>query len=300
MRPVLIVLALLLTFNGVYAQNVQDNLQQMAAENGKGYMKPFVTAFGTNLNTGLYNTAAVAKPSVLRPVRFGIHFNTMLAFVPEVDRTFDAAFPSDIFESVPVEAPETIETATVFGKEGGKFMGERILPNGINLKAVPLIVPQAKVSLPLGNELMLRFMPPVDMGDFGELNFWGVGLKHSIDQYIPLFPVHLAVQGAYQQFSAGDIVEVTSWAANAQVSKTLLMLTVYGGIGIEGSSLKADYEYQPIPGVDPIPVKFEIDGDNDFRMTAGVRWALLPFIHVNADYSIAKYQVLNLGFGLSF
>ncbi len=291
---ILWILVTIFLVGSLFASDFDENLQQLVEENGKEYVKPFVTAFGSNLNSGLYNTAAVLKPSILRPIRFGFNFHTMLAMVPSSDKTFNALNP---------DGETYTETATVFGDEGGEFLDHKIYPDGFNISMVPLFVPQFRFGLPAGNELMIRYLPPLDFQDYGELTFWGVGLKHSIDQYIPLFPINIAVQGAYQTLTVGDLVDITSIAVNAHASKTILMWTLYGGIGYEETTLKAKYEYTPPEDiedlVDPTHVEFEIKGDNNFRMTAGFRYAILPFIHLNADYTVSQYQVVTVGLGFA-
>ena len=46
-------------------------------------------------------------------------------------------------------------------------------------------------------------------------------------------------------------------------------------------------------------IDFEIESDNDFRATAGIRYSML-MVKFYADYSLCKYPVANLGFGVSF
>ncbi|MBW6516294.1 MAG: hypothetical protein K0B81_06735 [Candidatus Cloacimonetes bacterium] len=277
MKILIILLSVLLFISCLFASEFDENLQQLLEEDGKAYVKPLVTAYGSNLNSGLYNTADVLKPSILRPIRFGFTFHTMLAMIPSSDKTFEASL---------VEG----NTSTVFGDKG--ITG---YPDGFNVSMLPLFVPQFRFGLPAGNELLVRYLPPLELQDYGDVTFWGVGLKHSIDQYIPLFPINLAVQGAYQSFSVGELVDITSFAVNAHASKSLLMWTLYGGLGYEETTLKAKYDHIS----DPDPVEFEVKGDNNFRMTAGFRYAILPFIHLNADYTISQYQVITLGLGLS-
>ncbi len=292
MRVFVIIITITVLFGSLFAETLDERLQRLAEDAGKEYVQPLVTSFGTNLNSGLFNTADVLKPSVLRPIRFGFSFHTMIAMIPDSDKTFEAENP------VPGEEP--ITTATVFGDKGGSYMGEQIFPNGFDVSLVPLFVPQFRFGLPKGNEILIRYLPPLDLGDYGEVNFWGVGLKHSVDQYIPLFPVHLAVQGAYQSLTIGDFVDLTSIALNAQVSKRLLMLTLYGGLGWESTKLEAAYDY-----TDPITdevrkVSFDVTGDNNIRLTAGFRYALIPFVHLNADYTISAYQAASFGLGFTF
>lgn len=304
MKTIALLVSMILLTGSIYAIDLTSNLQQLAEDSAKEYVRPFVTAFGTNLNTGLYNTADVLKPTTLRPVRVGVNFNIMMALVPSSDKEFDFEWSPDGIDDP--NAPYKGTTATVFGDKGWSWTdpdgnAHQIFPGGFNFSLVPLIVPQLRVGLPKGNELMVRYLPPLEMNsDIGEISFWGVGLKHSIDQYIPLFPVHLAVQGAYQSFSVEDILSVNSIAVNAHVSKRLLMLTLYGGLGWEDTTLEADYEYTNPVTDESSNVEFDIKGDNQFRMTAGVRWAIVPFIHVNADYSLSKYHAINFGLGAQF
>lgn len=292
MKIILLVVCLLLVVGGLFAGDLDEKLQQLAEENAKGYLKPFVTSFGTNLNSGLYNTADVLKPSILRPVRFGFNINTMIALVPSSDKSFKGEHIDG----------NVYETATVFGDKGADIEGVKIFPDGFDVSMVPLLVPQFRFGLPAGNELMIRYLPPLEIGDYGDVTFWGVAVKHSIDQYIPLFPLHLSGQIAYQSFKVGDFIDITSLAINAHASKRFLMLTLYGGLGYEDTALKAKYDYTPMneEGGVSIPVDFKIKGDNNFRFTAGFRYAIIPLLHLNADYTISNYQVATVGIGMSF
>lgn len=300
MKTMIFLLSLMLMVSVIMAESFDERLQQLGEDAGKDYVRPLVTAFGTNLNSGLFNTADVLSPSIIRPVRVGVGVQTMLAFVPDSDKTFDFEWDHGIDGIDPV----TGETATVFGDKG--YSDEDIefvrFPDGLDVGSVPLIVPHLRVGLPKGNELMIRGMPPMSMGDYGDLSFWGVGLKHSIDQYIPLFPVDLALQAAYQSFKVGELVDISSLALNAQVSRRLLMLTAYGGLGWESTTLEADYvhHFEGPDGEIEQDISFDISGDNELRMTAGIRWAFLPFLHVSADYTISNYQVVSLGLGGQF
>ena len=227
---------------------------------------------------------------------------------------------------VPIYKDEEVETATVFGKKGGSFtLNDELgnyeidtaqfvldLPNGAQnkdeLPFIPLAIPQINFGLPYGNELMLRYLPPVEFDkQMGKLTFWGFGLKHSIDQYLPgVIPVDLAVQIALQQFKLADIMKVNAFAMNAQISKKLAMFTFYGGLGYESTTLNAKYETEVMVINDAnevVPeiwnIDFDIKGENDVRATIGFRYSILV-LKLFADYSICKYPVANFGFGLSF
>lgn len=295
--------------------NLKEKFTQFAEENGKGYIKPLVTGIGTGLNTGFYNTA-----KVLGPFKFGVSLNGMMIFIPDEDKTFQAVSPSVTYEGTDyyLYDPAETETATIFGGDGAQwalnpalddydeFTGviPKTLPNGGDLSWIPFFFPQVNVGLPYGNEIMLRIFPSMEVHESaGEIGFYGFGLKHSLDQYLPgILPIDIAVQGVYQYAKISDVIELRDMAVNAQVSKKLLMWTIYGGIGWENTRLKADYEtdyynYQTM-SYEKIPIKFEIEGENDFRATVGFRYSIL-LLKLWADYTICKYPVLNMGLGLS-
>ncbi len=331
MKKVFLSLILIVMVTVLFA-DVQEKLEQFGKDNGIVYVKPLVTAFGTTMNTGLFNTA-----KVLKPFTFGLNVNVMAAFVPKEDKTFMAIRPDFYIENplnpgenIYLYADEELESATVFGKDGATFEHNSLLndptllallgltqsdvnsldiplPDGANLPAVPFLMPQFNLGLPFGNEIMVRGMPKVEIDkDIGDFGFWGVGLKHSVDQYIPLIPIDIAIQASYQNLYVGDILTFSNFNANLEVSKKLLMWTLYTGVGFDKTNVTAEYEYtyktlnqdNEIEEVEQ-KIKFDVDGENDVRMTAGFRFSLL-LLKLYADYTISNYSVFNAGIGVSF
>ena len=309
MKKIMFIFMVIFTFLNSFA-DIQSNIEQFESENAKQFVQPLVNAFGTTMNTGFYNTA-----KVLKPFTFGLNVNIMLAFVPNEDKTFIAKRP-DITNPLTgnhIYNEEEIDTATIFGENGGKFnsnypgITDIQMPDGLDIPAVPFAMPQFNLGLPGGNEFLIRGFPKTEIDEnFGEFGFWGIGLKHSIDQYIPLFPIDIAVQGVYQQLYLGDILKSTNINANLQISKKLLMLTGYCGIGIDKTNVtfEYDYVYDDLDDSGEIfpnekIVEFEIEGENDVRMTAGLRYSIL-LLKFYADYTVSKYETINAGFGISF
>jgi len=319
MKRSILLLCFFVIISIIWAESLDKKMEKFGEENGKMYLQPFVTAFGANLNSGFYNTAKVIKP-----FRFGIFFNTMLAFVPSSDKTFQAIRPDlsvDIEEQqYYVYEPEEVESATVFGDQGGDFtvkneVSQHIdttgmtinLPNGAKLPVVPLLAPQFHFGLPAGNELMFRFFPKTQVDkNLGDVSFLGGGIKHSLNKsLLKLIPIDLAVQMVYLSFKVGDLIEMTSFAANAQISKKVLMWTFYGGLGYENTKLKIEYDTEQMIYDNgtftptEIDIDFEIESENDIRATAGIRYSVM-MVKFFADYSLCKYPVANFGFGVSF
>ena len=309
--------------------SLEKKLQELLGKNAEMYLEPLANTIGAGLNVGQYNNA-----STLPPLTFSVRVGSGLISIPSSDKTFYAAMPDG----------EKVKTATIFGKEGASHtythtftqtiegVGEVSWDQDIEINlpqgwddALPFVpVPNVSVflGLPMGNELMLRYLPPMKLpGDLGDATVFGIGVKHSIDQYLPsMFPVHLAVQGSYQNIEIGDIVKINATSFNAIASKKLLMLTLYGSVGVETSSLSVKYTYQPtfdsiglpidptlpidpsqlIPELEPIPISLNFNGANDVRTTLGIRYAVLPFISVYGDVTAAKYSSYNVGLGIGF
>jgi len=193
----------------------------------------------------------------------------MLAVVPDDDKTFLAQNP----DTLRYKETEVV-SATVFGNNGGFFTSdeypELFLPGGVDIKAVPLIVPQAHLGLPGGFEVEVRYIPPYEIKDMGKISFVGGGVKYQVSKLIPMLSALLpiSIQGSYQQLKLGDVVTVNSAFVNIHASRGLVVLpvTFYGGIGYESTQLKAKYTYtEPWSGTE-VPIDFDINGDNGFRI----------------------------------
>lgn len=352
-----LMLAILLTLsatNMAVGEGFQDQLIKLAEDNAKGYIGPFSTAFGTNMNSGLYHSAKTHKF-----LGFDISVKAAIANVADDDLVYNYIVGDELVIPAPnlglpnnelTLNPSNIypdrETPTVFGDDEGRNLepigaeqeivdallaagktsaeidllrqsGElaslvgSVLPlptvPGINFTTVPLVLPQVSVGLPMKTEVMLRFIPEIKISEeIGKLNFLGIGVKHNLSQYIPipLFPVDITGQFVWQKFEVGDILESSHTAYNIHASKKFglgLSLTPYVGIGLESSSLSVDYTVEIDDPNDPNyneQVTFELEGDNKFRMTGGLRIGL-PLTTINVDYSIGEYSVMSAGVGLT-
>lgn len=182
---------------------------------------------------------------------------------------------------------------------------------GIGLDYFPFVMPQVSVGLPMKTEVMLRFMPEIELTDIGKVKFTGIGVKHSISQYIPIpmFPVDITAQFVWQKLEIGELIESTHIGYNLHASKRvglpLLSITPYVGFGVESSDLKLAYtienklnpfgEEVDLEGTE---VKFDLKGDNKTRLTMGARLGFTLFT-ISAEYSVGAYNVLTVGAGLT-
>jgi len=292
MRWTIKLVGIFLILSSIALSQVDQKMGSFPESAVKGYVQPLVDVLGANLNSGLYHTAGMSKL-----FGFYVGVKAMAVFVPSSLKNFTAELGSDY-------SPQSIETATALGdKNGGKTVKYRNvqdinLPGGIGLSVVPLAVPQVSIST-MNSEILFRYVPSIKINnDIGSVNLLGVGLGHSISQYIPMFPVNVAIQGVYQQLKVGSYLKAKALNVNLHASKSFVFFTLYGGVGYESFSADLNYTYNPPIG-SPKELSFNLKGKNNFRVTAGFKLGLAIF-DLNVDYSVSNVNVLSAGFGFSF
>lgn len=288
-RSLLIVLFMgLINFTTMPAQaQVGDvgSILQASADDAnilvKEYLKPFGSGFGASLNSGWTN---VAQPH--KTLGFDVTVSTGLAVVPTTDKTFDVTQIG--LQELEVEnGPNTLQTISgasdpeitslaAYEDIDGDGTREKLfgfdMPSGTGFGYVPAPELKAGIGIIKDTELMLRFVPKVNIRDYGTFEQFGVGAKHGINQWIPggaLLPVDISLMVGYtdQTVSSdfrltgedvivdpnntenpyanqpetwdGQRVEINSeaYTVNALVGKSLPIISVYGGVGFESSNM---------------------------------------------------------------
>jgi hypothetical protein len=286
----------MLTALPVSGQKVEDFVSKYTQENGKGYMQPLADAMGACLNSGWYRGAHI--PMVGLHLTIGVE--TMWAFIGSSAKTFNAQTGEFFYPPQTVKAPTLFGatqgvTATGTDQSGTPNGTVYAFPGGMNIKRLPILAPQVTIGSIMGTEATVRWFATSSVKDIGKIELIGWGLRHSISQYIPLLPVDLAAGFFTQSFKVGDIVEATSTLVGVQGSVSQSILVLYGGLGVEFSTLKISYDYKNEDVTETI--KFDLKGKNKMRMTVGAGLNL-PGIKIHADYNISSQSVLSAGIGI--
>lgn len=242
-----------------------DFLKSAPADGAKylqAYLAPWTNAFGAGLNGGWYNTA---KPHKLGGFDITTSFN--VGMVPSSAGTFDLSkigLSSSMSASgmaSTISGPKTAGPTMTYSSGGVTLASFKAAP-GTNWKIIPVPTAQIGIGLPLGTELKLRYIPKINIQD-GDISLWGVGLVHSIMQYLPgdkLLPFDVSLFGGYTKLMghaplsltpdltvaqnytspyntpaafAGQKVSMNVSALNisAIASLNLPVITFYGGLG---------------------------------------------------------------------
>ncbi|SMG33216.1 hypothetical protein SAMN05661096_02081 [Marivirga sericea] len=298
----------------------------------RNYMDPVASSIGNGLANGWYNTARPHKT-----LGFDLTFNVNLATIPDAAKTFE--FVAGDYSNVELVDPSNTTLPTFVGGETnqqlvisnddgidgqGQFNQNIVAPSGILADLDypgPLAIPTPTIQLGVGivksTDLIIRFTPQINVGDFSFQSF-GFGVKHDFKQWIPgmkLLPFDLSGLIGFNRIStnyqideqAGQFAEFGASATTVQaiISKKLLFFTPYAGLGFNivrsNFAMKGDYEFsgdnETYTVTDPIDLTF--DGSGGPRFTIGARAKILWVLALNIDYTIQKYNTLSVGFGLN-
>lgn len=272
---VAVIAALFLFPSVAFTQIFDADFLKGGVDNGmkifESYLSPWARAFGAGLNGGWYNTA--------KPHKFGgfdITVTASVAMIPDNANTFDLNTLG--LENIRFANPNETIAPTAAGSKGsgpGMIYYETIAgsdvdlatfysPAGNNTSFIPVPMIQAGVGLPLGSEISFRFTPTIPILD-GEFGMWGLGLKHSIMQYLPgdkILPLDVTLFGAFTKLGGNTPIEVlptsydnytaaynspeafagqevsasvSSWNIGVLGSFSLPIITFYGGLGYASS-----------------------------------------------------------------
>lgn len=294
---VLVTLALLLAWpaSGRAQTTLEQAIEQYSGDAVKGYIQPVADMFGANMNAGFYQSAAVPKTGFV----FAFDLIGMASLVGDAQKTYTAKAP-------PGFTPGEFKTATIFGGKGTeishaiqtalKYKGS----DGIfNTSLFPLFAPQITIGSVFGTVAIVRYMALPKIGDdkVPTISLLGIGVRHSISQYLGDIPLDLAAGVYYSRFSAGDLITYNGLSIGAHASKTLSVLTLYGGVAFEKSSL--NLKYTSTDPLVPASVDISLDGANKFRATAGLK-IQLAFFKIFADANLGSVTNFSGGIGFGF
>jgi hypothetical protein len=252
------------------------------------YLKPYANSFGADLSSGWYNTAKVHKLG-----GFDITFSINASIVPAADKSFDI---TKIGLKGTYNVTGSGITPTVAGKNdpgpqvelrdqtNAYTLTKFTMPKGTGVGILPAPMLQLGIGLVKETEVVIRWVPTMNFGS-SSLGLWGIGLKHSIKQWIPGIKMapffNLSFFGGYTSFKSnvdlsltpafynglspapqdntvksknGDNqnleMKVKSFTMNIVASFDLPVVTLYGGVGFCSTTTSLALNgYYPVPAL---------------------------------------------------
>ncbi len=283
----------------VKGQDLEDYLSKYTSENGQLYLQPFANAFSADLNSGLFHNAKIHK----KGFQLYIGLVSQVAVIPGKAKTFTATIKDSYFTS-DKDGIEVTNAPTVFGTTEGPLVTsdnglEMYLPGGLDLDYLPLAMPQITIGSLWGTDLNARYVS-VDVSDLGKIELAGWGVRHSIDQYVKVLPLSVAVGYYHQSFKVGEYIDAKTNVFNVQASYNIPVITFYGGLGIEKGKMDVEYTYEGDGDNNGDKIAFNLESEGSVRATIGLCFNLGP-VKLHGDYNLAKQNTfaVGLGFGIN-
>lgn len=263
------------------AQQVDDYLMDLlekgyGEEYVKGYTQPLSTALGTAMGGSLYHRGYTKGFP-----RFDIGISAVYMQLPDEVKKFGST-----------NAAITGDVPTVFGSSDPS--NPLAIPGtGTDVFALPML--HANLGLLANLEATGRFII-TDVDYLGKLTIYGAGLKYGLSELLPigLLPLDFSVQAAYHKFTLGEFLDAGTFSMNfqASVSVPILPLDVYGGIGVDNSSMIVKTDALDVQGINMGDVT--VDGENELRYNMGLSFTFL-LLNAHLDYTIGEYNAFGAG-----
>jgi hypothetical protein len=296
----LLILCLLVPAVGRSQTALEDALRQLTGPNGQAYMQPGADAFGAAMQAGYFHSVAIPVTG------FTFEFAIVAMGVPIADDMKSATMTTPAgFD------PPTFSNATLFGGTGTTVQHATIPglsyrgPDGaLNVDELPLGmfpfgVPQITIGSLFGTQATVRYIPIPKIGNqeiIPEGKLLSLGVRHNLSQWFGVLPLDLSVSYFYSTFKTGDLIDFKGNQIGVQAGKKFSVVGVYGGVAWEQSTMKVAYTYEPTTGP-PSPVSLELEGENAFRVTAGVALHLGIFT-IFADANLGSMTNFSGGIAL--
>jgi hypothetical protein len=293
-----------------FAQDEDDDLESLLEQVGKeyaeGYLAPLTNAMGANQNSALYHSAHIPGTGLT----FGVSLKFMGSYMSEDDQTFRQVFDvedvSDYVAGAPAE-PGTIvlEGPSVIGDTEAKGTAtayvnglpvaqEETIEGLVDTRWIPLAAPEFAIGGIVGAKLTVRWLPEVDLDNYGKTKYFGWGLQFSPNHFLPTLPVDVSVGFFNQEINAGTIVETEAKSIFLAASKNFGMATVYGGFAKEEGKMQVSYTEEETDTT----VEFETESIMEGRFTVGATLNLGLKLYAEAGFGELSVYSAGLVFGM--
>ena len=300
-------LLVLVSASGAVADdNLEDLLVQVGEDYATGYAAPFLYGFGPNQNANLFSTAHIPWTGLT----FGLGVKAMGTHLAEEDQAFRVVKENvdlhDYDDSLPVGTMGDIVMSgpTIFGDTGtaGRVQGyvggamlvdEEAIPGLVETRFVPFVTPEFYVGGIVGLKAVVRWLPEIDLSNYGKTSYLGYGLQWSASGLFETLPVDVMIGFFDQKLEVGTLLESKGTSYHLAVSKAFTSLTVYGGYAIESSDMDVSYTYEETGD----KIAFNTEGIQESRFTVGVTLDILLKLNLEMGHGDLTTYSAGLMFG---
>ncbi len=290
--PVCALCSLAILSGGSALGQLEENLGGMTNTNAEKYLAPLDTGLSGTLNSAIFRTGHVPRSNLT----FTVGVAAMAIGFNDDDRTYVPTDPAGFTSLEPGPVPTVIgdPTGRTVAGQSGLY---HAYPGGFDIGSFQLAVPQVTIGAIKGTRALVRYVA-VDVGDaeIGDLRYLGVGVQHSLSQWLTNFPVDLAAGFFMHEIDIGDdLLKTRAHQINLTASREYGFLQPYIGIGLD--SVQSDLKYTDETSED-LSLDFSLETQNDVRLTLGtlLRFSVLSlFAEFNAAAGTGFALGLDLG-----
>jgi hypothetical protein len=170
---------------------------------------------------------------------------------------------------------------------------EGILEANENVDGVGIPFIFANKGLPKGFTVGAKFSSLEISKDVGSLSLMGANLRWEANEifHIPLLMPRIGLQANWNKMDIGDNFSTTSTSFDLIVSKSLAIIQPYIGYSIGSATTDVSYTPESL-----LIAEQDIELDSDIsRLTLGLNVTPFPLLRINAAYTMADYNAVNVG-----
>ena len=268
---------------------LESVIQQFSGAAIQGYIQPLADALVANLSIGYINSTVPG-----RKLSISLELIGMTAAVDDAMRVYSAATPTGF-------QPSTIDAPTIFGGpatevQHSSIPGISYRPSDglVDAEYFPTLGPQIRVGGLLGTEVVVRYassamVPVLKEEDFPDLTILGIGLQHSLSQYIKGLPLELSIGGSFNSIKFGDIVDLSATSFGLNVGKSFGLFGLSGGLQSDGGTMNLTYNSTDPNGAGDVDVDIDVKRAIRFRAGASLSLGFLRLFGDAAFGDVTSY-----------
>ncbi|HLG38581.1 MAG TPA: DUF6588 family protein [Chitinophagaceae bacterium] len=277
-KHIIKIILLLFMFHSTMGQELNALLNAYIGENAKEYIQPVVDLFGANLNTGRSEWAKLDSGFHIRITAIGSS-----SFPVKKMKVFEAASPANFIPTSINSVPTIIGKNESLTITGINETGYSYAP-GYNVNHFLLLAPQISAGSFFNTELTASYIAFDLEDDFGKLNYFGAGFRHTLDNYIAKLPFSLNIGYMFQSLDVGDEISIKSHLPSIWLGKASKKLSCQLMMGYQITDAKLSYTYTGGTSAETVALELKNETPLFAEISAGLKLGFLV-LHAAGSYS---------------
>lgn len=276
----------------IFAQNIDDFLDNYLGKNKNGYVQPV-----SDVLTGIFNTGLITDSRIDSSFYFKFSLVGSAGLVTDNLKNFSGTTEE------PFSPEQTTTVPTILGRPEITVLTDTnglsyTFPAGLGVAYVPFALPQITLGGVLHSEINLRFLAYDFKGDFGKFQLIGIALRHDVGHYFNLNNFYLNGGYSFQSIKLGRRVYVTNHLISLDGGQDFRHFFYYGRFGYQLGNMNVDYAQDPEEG----GTNIEFSNKNAFPVFIGLGGGvkLGKVLRFNLGINYAKFPMAEAGITLKF